>query len=173
MNKLVLFTYYMERLQMAIPDPKSVIQLPWKKDVAWVASDLYMNGSLLEQSPRHILKNQVYSSLIAFAICTSLQVADGLVLHVIYHCFARVPYIETIFTSSACTMCMWLVSRSSALSGGNIVFLRDDTNRRLEISCLHVISPTYSILDLGLFVNLSYIYTSKLWGKIVFYLTFE
>jgi len=44
---------------MAIPDPKSVIQLPWKKDVAWVASDLYMNGSLLEQSPRQILKNQI------------------------------------------------------------------------------------------------------------------
>ena len=91
MIKLVPFTCYMKRLQMAIPDPKSVIQLPWKKDVAWVASDLYMNGSLLEQSPRQILKNQVHFSSIAFAICTSLQVADNLVLHIIYYCFAKVP----------------------------------------------------------------------------------
>ena len=56
--------------------------------------------------------------------------------------------------------------RSSALSGVNVVFLRDDINRRPEISCLHVISPTYSILDLGSFVNLRWIYTSKLWEKL-------
>ena len=28
----------------AIPDPDSLIQLPWNKEVAWLASDLWMNG---------------------------------------------------------------------------------------------------------------------------------
>ena len=27
-----------------IPDPDSLVQLPWKKEVAWVAADLWMNG---------------------------------------------------------------------------------------------------------------------------------
>ncbi|KAL2635072.1 hypothetical protein R1flu_006551 [Riccia fluitans] len=44
---------------IAIPDPTSVIQLPWKKEVAWVASDLYVNGQLLKQAPRQVLKEQI------------------------------------------------------------------------------------------------------------------
>ena len=28
----------------AIPDPDSLIQLPWKPEVAWLASDLWMDG---------------------------------------------------------------------------------------------------------------------------------
>jgi len=28
----------------AIPDPNSLIQLPWNKEVGWLASDLWMNG---------------------------------------------------------------------------------------------------------------------------------
>ena len=28
----------------AIPDPDSMIQLPWKPEVAWVAADLWMDG---------------------------------------------------------------------------------------------------------------------------------
>ena len=28
----------------AVPDPDSLIQLPWKPEVAWVASDLVMDG---------------------------------------------------------------------------------------------------------------------------------
>lgn len=43
----------------AVPDPDSVIQLPWKPDVAWVASDLVMEGALIEQGPRNVLKRQV------------------------------------------------------------------------------------------------------------------
>ena len=43
----------------AIPDAASAIQLPWKKDVAWVASDLVMDGKPLAQSPRHLLKRLV------------------------------------------------------------------------------------------------------------------
>jgi len=40
----------------AIPDPSSVIQLPWNKEVAWVAADLYMDGEELDQGPRNALK---------------------------------------------------------------------------------------------------------------------
>jgi glutamine synthetase len=43
----------------AVPDPSSVIQLPWKKDVAWVASDCMMDGQLVAQSPRNVLKRLV------------------------------------------------------------------------------------------------------------------
>jgi glutamine synthetase type III len=41
---------------LAIPDPESFIQLPWRKEVAWVAGDLVMNGELVEQAPRNTLK---------------------------------------------------------------------------------------------------------------------
>lgn len=43
----------------AIPDPDSLIQLPWKPDVAWLAADLWMNGKPVEASPRVALKRQV------------------------------------------------------------------------------------------------------------------
>lgn len=43
----------------AIPDPSSVIQLPWKRDVAWVAADLVMDDKPLEQAPRVMLKKQI------------------------------------------------------------------------------------------------------------------
>ena len=42
-----------------VPDPDSLIQLPWKKEVGWLASDLWMNGKPVEASPRVILKNQI------------------------------------------------------------------------------------------------------------------
>ena len=40
----------------ARPDPSSLIQLPWKPEVAWLAADLWMNGAPVEQAPRNILK---------------------------------------------------------------------------------------------------------------------
>ena len=43
----------------AIPDPDSLIQLPWKKEVGWLASDLWMNGKPVEASPRVMLKQQI------------------------------------------------------------------------------------------------------------------
>ena len=43
----------------AIPDPDSLIQLPWKKEVGWLASDLWMNGKPVEASPRVMLKKQI------------------------------------------------------------------------------------------------------------------
>ncbi|WP_037154506.1 type III glutamate--ammonia ligase [Rhizobium freirei] len=43
----------------AVPDASSVIQLPWKKDVAWVAADCMMEGELVAQAPRNVLKKLV------------------------------------------------------------------------------------------------------------------
>ena len=36
----------------AIPDPNSLIQLPWNKEIGWLASDLYMDGVAVDASPR-------------------------------------------------------------------------------------------------------------------------
>ena len=44
---------------LAIPDPDSVVQLPWKPEVAWVAGDLIMNGEPVEQAPRVVLKRML------------------------------------------------------------------------------------------------------------------
>ena len=46
---LVVFSTWLDMTpadpdMFALPDPDSLIQLPWKKEVAWLASDLYMNG---------------------------------------------------------------------------------------------------------------------------------
>jgi glutamine synthetase len=43
----------------AIPDTNSLIQLPWNKEVGWLASDLWMYGKPVKASPRIILKNQI------------------------------------------------------------------------------------------------------------------
>jgi glutamine synthetase len=42
-----------------VPDPESLIQLPWNKEVGWLASDLWMNGKPVEASPRVMLKKQI------------------------------------------------------------------------------------------------------------------
>ena len=46
-----------------MPDPTSVIRLPWKPDVAWVACDLYMDGKPVEASPRVMLKRQLEKAM--------------------------------------------------------------------------------------------------------------
>ena len=43
----------------AIPDPDSLIQLPWNKEVGWLASDLWMGGKPVSASPRVMLNNQI------------------------------------------------------------------------------------------------------------------
>jgi glutamine synthetase type III len=43
----------------AVPDAKSVIQLPWRRDVAWVAADCTMEGAQVNQAPRVVLKRLV------------------------------------------------------------------------------------------------------------------
>ncbi|MBX5101178.1 type III glutamate--ammonia ligase [Rhizobium lentis] len=56
----------------AIPDASSVIQLPWKKDVAWVAADCVMDERPVEQAPRVVLKR-----LVAEAAKEGLRVKTG------------------------------------------------------------------------------------------------
>jgi glutamate---methylamine ligase len=56
----------------ARPDASSLIQLPWKPEVGWVAADLWMNDQLVEQAPRNLLKK-----LIADAAAKGLQVRTG------------------------------------------------------------------------------------------------
>ena len=43
----------------SIPDPTSLVQLPWKPEVAWLAGDLWMDGKEVEASPRIALKRQM------------------------------------------------------------------------------------------------------------------
>ena len=57
---------------MAVPDASSAIQLPWKKDVAWVAARATMEGQLVKQAPRNVLEN-----LIAEAAMDGLRVKTG------------------------------------------------------------------------------------------------
>ncbi len=43
----------------AVPDPDSLIQLPWRPEVGWLAGDLWMDGKEVEQCPRVALKRQI------------------------------------------------------------------------------------------------------------------
>ena len=56
----------------AVPDAAAVIQLPWKKDVAWVAGDCVMDDKHVAQSPRVVLKK-----LVAEAASLGLHVKTG------------------------------------------------------------------------------------------------
>jgi len=43
----------------AVPDPTSLIQVPWKKELGWLAADLWMAGKPVVASPRNALKAQI------------------------------------------------------------------------------------------------------------------
>ncbi len=43
----------------AYPDPDSLIQLPWKPEVGWLAADPWMNGKPVAQAPRNVLKKSL------------------------------------------------------------------------------------------------------------------
>ena len=43
----------------ALPDPASLIQLPWKPEVAWVAADPVMGGKPVAHAPRVVLRQQL------------------------------------------------------------------------------------------------------------------
>lgn len=51
-----------------VPDPRSLIILPWQPTVGWVASDVYLNGSPFEAAPRMIL-NRVLAQAEALGYC--------------------------------------------------------------------------------------------------------
>ncbi|WP_419828655.1 type III glutamate--ammonia ligase [Methylobacterium sp.] len=56
----------------ALPDAASVIRLPWKPDVAWVAADCTMEDVPVGQAPRVVLKQ-----LVARAAAKGLRVKTG------------------------------------------------------------------------------------------------
>ena len=57
---------------LAVPDPSSVIQLPWKPEVAWLASDCIMEGQGVDHVPRNTLKR-----VIAQAAAKGMHVKTG------------------------------------------------------------------------------------------------
>ncbi|MEB8387348.1 type III glutamate--ammonia ligase [Rhodobacteraceae bacterium KMM 6894] len=57
---------------LAVPDPDSVIQLPWKPEIAWVAANCVMDGQDLAQAPRNVLRR-----LIAEAAAEGMHVKTG------------------------------------------------------------------------------------------------
>ncbi len=57
---------------MAVPDSDSAIQLPWKKEVAWLASNCVMEEKPVKQAPRNVLR-----SLIDEAAKEGLRVKTG------------------------------------------------------------------------------------------------
>ncbi|MFT6696815.1 MAG: glutamine synthetase, partial [Paracoccaceae bacterium] len=58
---------------LAIPDPSSVIQLPWKPEVAWLAGDCMMEGEPVAHAPRNILNR-----LVAEAADEGMHVKTGI-----------------------------------------------------------------------------------------------
>ncbi|HTR85710.1 MAG TPA: type III glutamate--ammonia ligase [Reyranella sp.] len=56
----------------AIPDPASLIQLPWKPEVGWLAADPWMDGKPVGHAPRNVLKR-----LIAAAAAGRQQMKTG------------------------------------------------------------------------------------------------
>jgi glutamate---methylamine ligase len=73
---------------LAMADPKSMIQLPWKPEVAWIAGDLMMNGKPVEQSPRRVLARQVQRAAeLGYTVRTGVECEffvlskDGVAIH--------------------------------------------------------------------------------------------
>ena len=58
---------------LGVPDPGSVIQLPWKPEVAWVAANPVMEGADVAQAPRNVLRR-----LIDEAAAEGLHVKTGI-----------------------------------------------------------------------------------------------
>ncbi|MDG1459859.1 MAG: type III glutamate--ammonia ligase [Pseudoprimorskyibacter sp.] len=58
---------------LAVPDPSSVIQLPWKPEVAWVAGNCVMEDQDVAQAPRNVLRR-----LIDEAAAEGLHVKTGI-----------------------------------------------------------------------------------------------
>ena len=57
---------------LAVPDPDSVIQLPWKPEVAWVAANCMMDDAPVMQAPRNVL-----NKLISDAVAEGMYVKTG------------------------------------------------------------------------------------------------
>ncbi|MEI9964413.1 MAG: glutamate synthase-related protein [Caulobacteraceae bacterium] len=55
-----------------IPDPDTVVQLPWKREVGWFAGDPWMSGKPVDHAPRNVLK-----AVIAEAAAAGYQMKTG------------------------------------------------------------------------------------------------
>ena len=58
---------------LAVPETSAVIQLPWKRDVAWVPANLMMDGKTVDQAPRNVL-----NKLIKTAALEGMHVKTGI-----------------------------------------------------------------------------------------------
>ncbi len=59
---------------LAVPDAASLMQLPWKPEVGWLAADAWMNGKLVEQAPRNVLKRTIEAAAkLGFALKTGVE----------------------------------------------------------------------------------------------------
>ena len=56
----------------AVPDPETLTPLPWKTEVGWLASDIYMDGKKVEQGPRNVLQR-----VIVLAAASGYQMKSG------------------------------------------------------------------------------------------------
>ncbi len=57
---------------LAVPDPSTLIQLPWRPEVGWMAADPTMNGHPVAQAPRVVLR-----ALIDRAASDGLELRSG------------------------------------------------------------------------------------------------
>ncbi len=59
---------------LAMADASTLIQLPWKPEVAWVAGDLMMSGKPVEQAPRRVLARQVaHAAELGYTVRTGVE----------------------------------------------------------------------------------------------------
>jgi glutamine synthetase len=59
---------------LALADASTLIQLPWKPEVAWLAGDLIMAGKPVEQAPRRVLARQVaHAAELGYAVRTGVE----------------------------------------------------------------------------------------------------
>jgi glutamine synthetase len=49
----------------ALPDPDSLMQLPWKPEIGWLAADPWMNGAPVAHAPRNVLKRAIAAAAAA------------------------------------------------------------------------------------------------------------
>jgi glutamate---methylamine ligase len=57
---------------LVVPEMDTLIQLPWKTEVAWVTGDLFMGGVPLDQNPRQTLK-RVLATADGFELKTGVE----------------------------------------------------------------------------------------------------
>ena len=55
-----------------LPDSEQLIQLPWKPEVGWLPSDIYLDGKIVEHGPRTVLKN-----ILAYAESKGYRMKSG------------------------------------------------------------------------------------------------